>query len=574
MASNQKKIILNCEELETRSALLVGGRLDNYELERMADDVVSGSIYLGRITRLEPNLEASFVDIGAEKNAFMHYRDMLPASYDIMDNIRKIDAKAAENAESSVQTESESTDGAKAKKKRKPSVKAQKSLISSVSEKFMSLIGKADKAKRLKEFEDRLHNGRITISDIPKVFPCGSELLVQVTKGPIGTKGARVTTNITIPGRYLVLLPYSDHIGLSSKIDDKKERDRLRKILGKLPLPDGMGLICRTVGEGRKEIFFKRDLEMLLGLWNKVESELISPQAPKKVYAEPTLLERTVRDSLTDDIDEIVVDDKEKYEFLREMLAKFVGNDFTTKLTLHKRAESVFDKYGVSEQVAAIFNRIVPLPSGGYLCIDETEALIAIDINSGKNKSVKDQAEMVLKTNLEAGEEIARQMRLRNIGGQIVIDFIDMDSARDREKINALMNRLAKLDRAKTKILPLSRIGLMEMTRQREQESVKDVVFDLCPYCNGSGHVKSAISMSVEIQRSLKELLKKRRREKKFAVRVIMNPTVLARLRNDDAEILTELENQYGKDLQFRADPTIHIEDFKLVDPETNQVLK
>ncbi len=552
--AEKKQIILNCEELETRAAYLKNGRLDEYELERTSEEVVPGSVYLAKIVRHEPGLEAAFADIGTEKCAFIHYRDMLPASYDMMDNIKKIDNEAEAAAAESC-----------SKKIKKP-----KKLMSLVSEKLRNFMGQANKAQRLKEMEEKLHSGKITIKDIPKVFPCGSEVLVQITKGQIGTKGARATTNITLAGRYLVLLPYSKHIGLSSKIDDSKERDRLRKILKKLELPEGMGVICRTVGEGRKEVFFRRDLEMLLELWLKVEKALENPKAPLLVLPEPTLLERTVRDSLTDEVDEIIVDDQEKYEFLQTALKRFVGADFKTKLTLHKRAESVFTRYKVTEQVAAIFNRVVMLPGGGYLCIDETEALIAIDINSGKSRNGKDQPELVLKTNLEAAEEIARQMKLRNIGGQIVIDFIDMASAQDREKVNRAMKAFLKEDRAKTKVLPISKFGLMEMTRQREHESVKDAVYDLCPYCNGSGHVKSAISMSVEIQRRLKEVLRKRTGKKKNSgIRVIMNPTILARLKNDDAELLKELEDKYGKDLQFRADPTIHIEEFKLVDPNT-----
>ena len=557
--ADKKQIILNCEELETRAAYLKNGRLDEYELERTGDEIVPGSIYLAKIIRHEPGLEAAFADIGAEKNAFVHYRDMLPASYDMLDNIRKLDE------EEDVIQSTESTK----KSKKKPKV-----LLGLMTEKLRTFMGRTNKAQHLKELEEKIHSGKITVKDIPKVFPCGSEVLVQVTKGPIGTKGARVTTNITLAGRYLVLLPYSKHIGLSSRIDDNKERERLRKILKGLKLPDGMGVICRTVGEGRKAVFFQRDLAMLLDLWAKVEKILEQPKAPQLVLPEPTLLERTVRDSLTDDIDEILVDNKEKYEFLQAALKRFVGNDFQTKITLHKRAESIFNRCNVAEQVAAIFNRIVDLPGGGYLCIDETEALIAIDINSGKSKNGKDQPELILKTNIEAAEEIARQIKLRNIGGQIVIDFIDMGSAQDREKVNSAMKKFLKEDRAKTKVLPISKFGLMEMTRQREHESVKDLVYDLCPYCNGSGHVKSAISMSVEIQRRLKEVLRKRTGRKKNGIRVIMNPTILARLKNDDAELLQELENQYGKDLQFRADPTIHIEEFKLVDPETGKNLE
>lgn len=543
---NKKQIILNCEELETRFALLRNGRLEEYEIERRdEDELLAGSIYLGRITHLEKKLEAAFVDIGAAKNAFLHYKDMLPASYDMLDDIRHMEA-----------------DGALPAKRRKKG-----SMLSKVADRIRGLVGKTNKAQRLKEFETKLHSGKITVADIPKMFPENSELLVQITKGPIGTKGARVSTNITIPGRYLVLLPYSDHIGLSSRIDDRKERDRLRKILAKLDVPEGMGLICRTIGEGHKTEDFEKDLQMLLKIWESASNALEEKSAPAIVYREPDLLERTVRDFLSDDIDEIVVDNPEAARKLKADFAEFGCYD--TRITLSNRAQPVFERYKVSEQVATVFNRVVQLPSGGYICIDETEALVAIDVNSGKNKNAKDQPENILRTNLEAAEEIARQVRLRNVGGLVVIDFIDMRTQRDRETVQKAMAKYVEQDRAKTRLLPISKFGLMEMTRQREHESVKDAVYDPCPYCDGTGRVKSPVSMSVEIQRRLKELLK--RKSRNMSVRVIMHPTVLMRLKNDDAELLKDLEDRYGKDLSFRADPTMHMEQFKLVNPDTNQ---
>ena len=544
---SKTQIIINCEELETRFALLRDGILEEYEIQRLDDDeLLPGSIYLGKITYLEPKLEAAFVDIGAKKNAFLHYKDMLPASYDMLDDIR--------NMEEEIPYE-------KGKKKGK--------ILDKLADRIRGLIGPASKSRRLKEFEARLHGGKITVADIPKMFPVGSELLVQITKGPIGTKGARVTTNITIPGRYLVLLPYSNHIGLSSKIDEKKERARLRKILMELEIPDGMGLICRTIGEGKKAAAFDRDLAMLLNAWHQADSSLETCNAPALVYKEFDLLERTVRDFLSDEIDEIIVDTPEAAETLRNMFEKFAGKGFDTKITVHNRATPVFERYGIADQVANIFQRIAPLPSGGYLCIDETEALVAVDVNSGKIKNGKDQPGMVLKTNLEAAKEIARQARLRNIGGLIVIDFIDMRSQTDRDAVYQAMKSYVENDRAKTKLLPISRFGLMEVTRQREHESLQDVIYDPCPYCSGSGRVKSPVSMSVEIQRKLKEILKRRRKSKQLSIRVIMHPSVLARLKNEDAELLKDLEDNYGKDLSFRADPTLHMEEFKLVDPDT-----
>ena len=543
---NKKQIILNCEQLQTSFALLKDGRLEEYEIERFdeEDQLLAGSIYLGKITHLEKKLEAAFVDIGAEKNAFMHYKDMLPASYDMLDDIRNVE-----------------NEGKKRSRKKG-------GILSAISSRIRGLVGKTDKVQRLREFETKLHSGKISISDIPRMFPQNSELLVQITKGPIGTKGARITTNITIPGRYLVLLPYSDHIGLSSRIEDRKERERLRKILMKLNVPDGMGLICRTFGEGRSAEEFKQDLNVLLGIWERASLSLEDTSAPAIVYKEPDLLERTVRDFLSDDIEEVVIDDPESARRFKEILAKYKRTN--AKITLSNKASPVFDRYHVTEQIAGIFHRHVELPGGGWICIDETEALVSIDVNSGKNSKAKDQPENILSTNLEAAAEIARQLRLRNVGGLVVIDFIDMKTQKDRDAVLLAMQKFVEPDRARTKLLPISRLGLMEMTRQREHESVKDAVYDPCPYCEGSGKVKSAVSMSVEIQRRLKELLKKRARRKTMSVRVIMNPIVMERLKNDDADLLREMEADYGKDLSFRADPTMHVEKFKLVDPDTN----
>lgn len=539
-----KQLIINKEKLETRVALLNNGRLDEYQIERMqSSEPRVNSVYLARIVNLEPNMQAAFVDIGAGKNALLHYWDMMPATESMSDSI-----------------------------KRDP----QQPVKSGPAAKLKALLSRGGgKQKELREKERSRRKRDITVKDIPNIFPPGTELLVQVTKGPIGSKGARVTTNISIPGRYLVLLPYADHIGLSTKIDNKKERQRLRKILTELELPEGMGMICRTVGEGRRAIYFKRDLEMLLDFWHKVEEALLkNPKAPLEVYSEPTMLERTIRDFLTEDINEIVVDGADAYRDIRSSLSKFAGRRSAAAVKHYNKSVPIFEFYRVKEQVSDIFEREVSLPGGGWICIDETEAMITIDINTGRGRRDKDQAEAIFNTNMEAAEEVARQLRLRNIGGLVVIDFIDMRNASHRDKVYKTMQRLVKDDRAKSRLLPISRLGLMEMTRQREHESLQDIYHDPCPYCNGTGRVKTAYSVSVEIQRRLNHVLKASYRDKSLSIRVFVHPEVLARLKNQDAILLDELEQKYGRNLTFRADPALHHEEFKLVDPETNTELK
>ena len=513
---NKKVIIINSEKQETRVALLNNNCLEDYQVERKDSTNIVGSVFLGKIVNIQLSLHAVFVDIGLAKNAFMHFSDMIPASH--------------EEASMTAKDQNDPKDkGAK-----KP---------------------------------------RINLNDIPKLFPVGSTLFVQITKGPIGTKGPRATTNISIPGRYLVFLPYSDHLGISKRIEDQTERRRLMKIMSNLDIPKGMGCICRTVGEARKAVFFKRDFDMLLEYWNKVEKTKKDDKKPHLVYKELSLLEKSMRDFMTDDIEEVIIDDKDDFSFIRDFIFRLAGRKMLKKVKLYQKASPIFEYYNVKEKIARIFERKVYLPSGGYLCVDETEALIAVDVNTGSSRGDGSMDELILATNLEAADELARQLKLRNIGGLLVIDFIDMYSSNDREKVLRRMRRHLKGDKAKTRVLPISQLGLMQMTRQRDQESLLDKVYDPCPYCNGKGKVKSTLTTSVEIQRLLKEILKRKQWDKELEVRAVMNPAVLARLKNDDVASLHELEEKYGKYLSFRGDPTIHIEEFRIVDAKTGEDL-
>jgi ribonuclease G len=394
---------------------------------------------------------------------------------------------------------------------------------------------------------------------------------VQVTKGPIGTKGPRVTTNLVLPGRYLVLLPQADQSGISRKIESQQERQRLKKILRELAIPDGMGVIMRTAGEGQQKRYFVRDLAWLLEEWRLITERIKTQPTATCVFQEPDLIDRTVRDFLTEDVERIVVDHPRAEERMREMISR-ISRRSASKVKLYNDPQAVFDRFGVSRQLENAFSRTVHLKSGGYIVVDETEALVAIDVNTGRQKGGKDQEATILKTNLEAGEEITRQLRLRNMGGLIVLDFIDMKSRRDQQSVYQKVKEGLKRDRAKTHVLPISQLGLMEMTRQRHSESVHDAVFDDCPYCKGRGRVKSALSMSVEIQRKLGEILKKRTRdESDFQLRIVVHPKVLERLRTEDEKLLIEMEKRYFGKLSFRADPGLHAEQFKILNSTTNE---
>jgi ribonuclease G len=510
---SHKEVIINAEALETRVAVLEEGRLEEFTIERTAEERLVGSIFKGKVRNLEDGLKAAFVDIGFEKNAFLHYWDIVPNNFDSSVEIVEREGR-------------------------------------------------------------RRDKPRITQKDIPRLYPPGTEIIVQVTKGPIGTKGPRVTTNLVLPGRYLVLLPNSDQCGISRKIENPEERQRLKRILRGLSLPDGMGVIMRTAGEGQQLRYFVRDLAFLLEQWSEIQERIKSQPLATCVFQEPDLIERTVRDFLTEDVERIVIDSNKDCERIREMIGR-ISKRSVTKVKHYADHQPIFDRFNVTRQLENAFSRTVHLKSGGYIVVDETEALVAIDVNTGRHKSSgKDQEQTILKVNLEAAEEIARQLRLRNIGGLIVLDFIDMKSRRDQQQVYQKMKEGLRRDRAKTHVLPISQLGLMEMTRQRHTESVLESVYDDCPYCRGKGKVKSALTMSVELQRKLQEILKKRPRdESDFQLKIVVHPSVLQRLRNEDEKLIIDLEKRYFGKLSFRADPALHAEQFRIFNGVTNEEL-
>jgi ribonuclease G len=509
-----KEIIISAESLETRVGIMQSGQLEDFTMERNNDERIVASIYKGKVRNLEDRLEAAFVDIGIEKNAFLHYWDILPANL----------------------------------------------------EKQYEVIER--KGKRRK-------TPRISKKDIPKKYPAGSEIILQIQKGPIGTKGPRATTHLSIPGRFLVLLPFSDQLGISKKIHDPKERKRLKGILQSLDIPDNMGAILRTAGEGKTQRYFIRDLAMLMDQWRGVKDRIDNAPAPTCVFREPDLIERTVRDFLTEDVDRILIDNRTAHERMQDLVGK-ISKQSKKKIQHYNEIQPIFDKHGISQQLEQAFSRKVNLKSGGALVIDETEALVAIDVNTGSHKGGgKDQGSTILKVNMEAAEEVCRQLKLRNMGGLIVIDFIDMKQRRDRDKVMNKVKECLRKDKARTHVLPISQLGLMEMTRQRHSESVQSTFHDECHYCNGRGNIKSPITMSVEIQRKLTEILKARESDDSdFILRVVVNPNVLDRLRREDEDLIINFEKKYLVKLEFRADTSFHAEQFKIFDGTNNRQLE
>ncbi len=497
-----KEVIINAEPLESRVAVLEDGRLEEFTVERTNDARLVGSIYKGKVKNLEDNLKAAFVDIGFEKNAFLHYWDIVPSSLD--SNVEIVER-----------------DNARSRRNDKP---------------------------------------KFTQKDVPRLFPPGSEIIVQVTKDAIGTKGPRVTTNLALPGRYLVLLPNSDQSGISRKIESHEERQRLKKIVRELSIPEGMGVIVRTAGEGKLKRYFIRDLAMLLEEWKEVQENTKERPLASCVFQEPDLIERTVRDFLTEDVTRIVIDDHGKFEFIRNAISR-ISKRSAERIHFYNEAEPLFDRFNITRQLESAFSRQVALRSGGYLVIDETEALVAVDVNTGKHKGGKDHDSAILRVNLEAADEICRQLRLRNMGGIIVLDFIDMKSRRDQQQVYQRVKEGLRRDKAKTHVLALSQLGLMEMTRQRQTESVQSSLYEDCVHCRGRGFIKSAETMSVEIQRKLTAILKARPRDDSdFQVKVVCNPRVLERLRTRDERLLIDLEKKFFAKLTFRPDGSFHNE--------------
>lgn len=509
----KREIIINAESLETRVAVLENGRLEEFQAEHPTEERIVGCIFKGKIQNLEHDLQAAFVDIGMKKNAFLHYWDMVPDDKSFLD-----------------------IDSARTRKR----------------------------SQRKK---------RMSNAEVEQRFPVGSEIIIQVTKGPIGTKGPRVTTSLSIPGRYLVMMPGIGLRGVSRKIADVKERQRLKKILNRLPLPESMGMIARTAASGVSSRSFARDLKGLLSIWQDVDQALKTQKAPSCVYDEPDLVERVVRDWMTEDVSRIIVDSPEKYEHLQK-IASVISRKARSVFQLYKGELPIFDQYNVEHQLDESFRRKVNLKSGGYIIIEETEALISIDVNTGRHKGTGAAEEAILEVNMEAVEEVSRQLRLRNIGGLVVVDLIDMKQRKHQSNVFRAMKTALRRDRARTNVLPISELGILEMTRQRVEESILSSMYADCPYCHGRGNVKSALSMSVDIQRQISAVARKNAKSNgSLGLQIVVHPTVLDRLKKEDEQFLIDLEAKFDGHLTFKSDPSRHVESFSISNAVTGVVL-
>ena len=509
-----RELVINAETLEKRVALLTNGVLDKFEIEHKGENRMVGAIFKGRVQNLEGGLKAAFVDIGQPKNAFLHYWDMLPAANDSQVEFIRDNESA----------------------------------------------------------EQKQRKARYQAKDIPQLFPAGSDIVIQVVKDQIGTKGPRSTTNIALPGRYLVLMPFSGACGVSRKIEESSERERLKDILRSLTIPEGMGVIIRTAGEGKQARWFVRDLHMLLKRWQAIVEKINAPdRKPVLLYQEPGLIERTVRDFLTEEVDRILVDNPEDFKLVQDLVGE-VSPRSRSRVELYQDPIPVFERYNIERQIEQLFQRRVPLPSGGEIVIDETEALTAIDVNTGGHRG-KDGAKdgnFITQANLEAVTEAARQIKLRNLGGLIMIDTIDMKNPKDRKKVFEALRDAMEDDRAKHQILPISQLGVLQMTRQRHTESNTTSMYTACPHCQGRGIVKNPRTVSVEIQRKLLSVIRRLREsvgpDKEIEINILLHPVNLERIITEDREFFRDLMKSCKVRLGTKPDQTYSIEAFKLFD--------
>lgn len=509
-----RELVINGETLEKRVALLTNGVLDKFEIEHKGENRMVGAVFKGRVQNLEAGLKAAFVDIGQPKNAFLHYWDMLPAANDSQVEFIRDNESA----------------------------------------------------------EQKQRRARYQAKDIPQLFPAGSDIVIQVVKDQIGTKGPRSTTNIALPGRYIVLMPFSGACGVSRKIEEDSERNRLKDILRSLTIPEGMGVVIRTAGEGKQARWFVRDLHLLLKRWQGIVEKINAPdRKPVMLYQEPGLLERTVRDFLTEEVDRILVDNDEDFKLVQALVGE-VSPRSRSRVELYADPIPVFERYNIERQIEQLFQRRVPLPSGGEIVIDETEALTAIDVNTGghRGKEGAKDGSFITHANLEAVTESARQIKLRNLGGLIMIDTIDMKNPKDRKKVFDTFQEAMADDRAKHQILPISQLGVLQMTRQRHTESNTTSMYTDCPHCQGRGIVKNPRTVSVEIQRKLLSVIRRLREsagaERELEINILLHPVNLERIITEDREFFRDLMKSCKVRLGTKPDPTYSIEAFKLFD--------
>ncbi len=547
MAGNQ--IVINVDIGETRVALIEGGIVTELHIERRGDRNVVGDVYLGKVTRVLPGMNAAFVDIGLDRAAFLHADDALSE-----EEFRGGAGSFSEETEADEDPPGES-------EVESPGDNGEDALEGGSGVAGGAAVAVAPKPRvERKPVRKPVRRDTRAPRAIRDVLREGQEVVVQVSKGPISTKGARVTQHISLPGRYVVYMPSVDHIGVSKRIGNEKERRRLREVIDSLK-PERGGLIVRTLSEGLTKKQLKTDVAYLVQLWNDIAARRASARAPTLLYTELDVSLRAVRDVFGPEFDKIVIDDKEGHGRLARFVEQLMP-DRKDDVECYGGTEPVFDAYGIEDEIGRALARKVPLKSGGYLIIDQAEALTAIDVNTGRFVGKRDVEETVTATNIEAVAEIAYQLRLRNLGGLIVIDFIDMDRPQNRERVDKALSEALRNDKAKTTTVRISELGLVEMTRKRTRESLGRTLFEPCFYCDGTGHTSSRLTVAYEILRQI-------RREKDdlrgYNITINAHPAVAECLKHEARPDLDEAGRRAQRHIVVQPRPEYHIEQFDLV---------
>lgn len=504
------EIILNVTDRETRLALIENAQVVEIHIERKGERGIVGNIYKGRVIKVLPGMQAAFVDIGLPRAAFLYVGDIHHHVEDLNGMVNEEDEEEPEPDEDSMSE------------------------------------GMSEPMKPYIPIEDLLQEGE--------------DILVQISKEPLGSKGARITSHVSIPGRHLVFMPTVDHIGVSRRIENETERQRLKDIIARIK-GSSCGVIVRTVSENEDGEKLHADLSFLQGTWHRIQEKEKRVPAPSLIYEDLDLSLRGVRDLFTENVTRLVIDSPQHYQRILEFMDTFMPS-LKPGVELYEGDEPILDHFGIEIELNKALGRKVWLKSGGYINIDFTEALVAIDVNTGRFVGKRNLQETILKTNLEAAKEIAYQLRLRNIGGIIIVDFIDMDRITDREKVsNALVEALKK-DKQKTNILKISELGLVQMTRKRTRESLTRTLCELCPYCEGKGFLKSQTTVCYEILRAIAKHMVD---DHSDTITVNAHPEVIKALFEEERDQLEKMQRKYNTQIQLNADTNLHQEQYEII---------
>lgn len=502
-----REIVINAGPLETRIALLEDKRLAELSIDRQESPSLVGNIYKGRVENVIPGMQAAFINIGFEKNGFLYVSDV--ACGEGMEDVIFEDGVP------------------------KP-------------------VSRAKRARR----------------SIESLIKAGQHIMVQVIKDQLGTKGPRLTSFITLPGRYVVLMPTVNHLGVSRKIDSPRERDRLRKILASVR-PPGLGLINRTASEGRTREEIDADVQFLMRIWQKIRNKFDSTKGHGLLREDLGPILRIMRDQFTNEVERVTVDSEAEYSRILNFLDA-LAPALKKRVRLYQNKRPLFDRMNIEEEIEKALRRKVFLKSGGYICIDQTEALIAIDVNTGKFTGKKQLEDTVLKTNIEAATEIARQVRLRDMGGIIVIDFIDMLYEKNRRELIRHFTEALKTDRAKTTISEVNELGMVEITRKRVKHNLIKALSQPCPYCEGNGMVRSVTTVTLDVLRRLQSLFCA---TKESHIILQVHPDVARRLRTENKDLLEGITRQFEREISVESVSDFHIHDSKILRARTRQEL-